>query len=353
MTQPKVVFLSRKWPPAVGGMETYALRISEELSRHVDLTCLVLPGNVSGQPPSAPAVLAFGLKSLFTILARHRKADVIHVGDMASWPVALAAGRATVVLSAHGTDVAYPLRGTWKGRLYGLHLKIGARLLGRPLVIANSRATEAAAQSLGFDRTVVVPLATDFTSQIEDVDTSRLLFSGRLTPRKGLSWFVANVLDRLPGHIHLDVAGTIWDPREAKALDHPRVHHLGHLDQKDMARAYARALAVVIPNVPVSTREFEGFGLVAVEAAAAGGVVLASNDGGLIEAVRDGETGMTLPAGDTEAWVAALGKVIGWNDTERRDFTDRASDTARHIYSWDRVARDTVAAYEAAKVKRS
>lgn len=349
MPHPKVVFLSRKWPPAVGGMETYSLRLSDHLDRHTDLTRIVLPGRANGQPPGAGALILFGLKAFAMRLLRHRDAGVIHVADMASWPLALAPGRAAVVLSAHGTDVAYPLRGTLLGRLYGAYLRLGARLLRDALVIANSAATETCAQSFGFTRTRVIPLATDFTRQDAGPNLDRLLFSGRLTPRKGLKWFVDNVLDQLPPHIRLDVAGTVWDRTEATAFENPRVHHLGHLDQADMARAYARALAVIVPNIQVPTREFEGFGLVAVEAAAAGGVVLASDDGGLKEAVRDGETGLTLPAGDAAAWVAAIRRVIAWSDAERHAFTDRASDAARRFYSWDRVGRETLAAYDDAR----
>ena len=48
----KVLFITRKWPPAVGGMETYAKRISEELSELTDLTTLSLPGRSDGRPPS-------------------------------------------------------------------------------------------------------------------------------------------------------------------------------------------------------------------------------------------------------------------------------------------------------------
>ncbi|NNF91022.1 MAG: glycosyltransferase, partial [Boseongicola sp.] len=95
-----------------------------------------------------------------------------------------------------------------------------------------------------------------------------------------------------------------------------------------------------------------GFGLVAVEAAAAGGVVLASDEGGLSEAVRDGETGYSLPAGDAAAWTEAIARIRNWTDSERKRFTDFASETARHIYAWDRVADQTMAAYQTATAAR-
>jgi glycosyltransferase involved in cell wall biosynthesis len=50
----------------------------------------------------------------------------------------------------------------------------------------------------------------------------------------------------------------------------------------------------------------EGLPNVAVEAGACGRAVLASNVGGLPEAVRDGQTGILLPAGNVAIWKEAL-----------------------------------------------
>lgn len=346
---PKIIFVSRKWPPAVGGMETYAIRLTERLDGLATLTKIVLPGRPGGAPPSGVALLRFGISAFWQVLTRNRDADVLHIGDMASWPVALAArltGRKRhIVLSAHGTDVFFPRRGTLVGKAYALYLRLGARLLGRPPVVANSETTASEARVYGFPQTTVVPLATDLGPQQVAVTPDKLLFSGRITPLKGLRWFVETVLDRLPETVSLDVAGTIWDTEEAKVLDHPRVTHLGPLPQSELARAYAGAMAVVVPNIDVPSGQREGFGLVAVEAAASGGVVLAAAHGGLQEAVRDGETGFLLPSGKAEDWIDQITTVRNWSDEERARFVERSTETAARAYSWDRVARDTLAAY--------
>lgn len=355
VTRPGVVFVSRKWPPAVGGMETYSLRLAETLEPHVRLTRIVLPGRADGSPPGALALMVFGVKTFLRVATRHRDTDVVHIADMASWPIALGARLSrkppAIVLSAHGTDVTFPLRGGFVGKFYGMYLKLGARLLTGPDVIANSAATEAAARDCGFTSTKIVPLATDFTRQLADVDCNRLLFSGRIIPLKGLSWFVREVLENLPAEITLAVAGTVWDETEAECLDHARVTYLGRLDQKALAVEFARALAVVVPNVPVDTGQFEGFGLVAVEAAAAGGVVLASDHGGLREAVKDGTTGFSLAAGNAAAWISKITFVRNWSDRERQAFTDRASATTSEAFGWERVAQDTLRAYEQAMAR--
>jgi glycosyltransferase involved in cell wall biosynthesis len=76
----------------------------------------------------------------------------------------------------------------------------------------------------------------------------------------------------------------------------------GRLDDDELARLYARALAQVIPNV-------EEFGITAVEAQAAGRPVLAADGGGARETVIDNKTGLFFPPGDISAIAEAMREV--------------------------------------------
>ncbi len=333
----------------MGGMETYSKSLSEALGKHLGIETLVLPGHKDGSVPSAGELLGFGLRAALWFLLMRKRPAVTHVADMASWPLALAArlrclgGRQ--VLSAHGTDVSYPLRGGLKGRLYGAYLCIGARLLGPVTVLANSSATAEAVRRYGYRDTEVIPLAAEI-SPINDAKPGQaMLFCGRLIPLKGCAWFVREVLPLLPETVTLDIAGTIWDEAEASVLDHPRVRFLGRLEQEDLWRACAGALCVVAPNIDVSSGAFEGFGLVALEAAAAGGVTLASRQGGLEDAVIDGETGFLLPPQSAQDWADKILEILEWSDEARAGFVARATEVCAERFSWDRVARDTLWAY--------
>ncbi|WP_306116021.1 MULTISPECIES: glycosyltransferase family 4 protein [unclassified Roseovarius] len=347
--RPSVMFVSRKWPPAMGGMETYSKELSDALRRYAEVETLALPGRSDGSVPGKGALLWFGLRAAIRLFCARSPAKITHVADMASWPLALCARirspRGRRVLSAHGTDVAYPLRGGAKGRIYGSYLRLGARCLGHVTVIANSEATAKAANRYGFHDTLVVPLAAEVTAGAPSSPGKSLLFSGRLVPRKGLAWFVREVLPLLPDTMTLDVAGTVWDTAEAAALDHPRVRHLGRLDQAELWCTYASAVCVIVPNIDVPNGEFEGFGLVALEAAAAGGIVLASHHSGLKEAVLDGQTGFHITPGDPRAWADKIMEIASWDDAQRSDFTGRAKDLCNRHFSWDRVATDTLSAY--------
>jgi glycosyltransferase involved in cell wall biosynthesis len=342
-----ILFVTRKWAPAVGGMETYSLRLTEALGMSEQIEVVALPGREGGMPPSATALLGFPLTVLRRWLARSRRPAVLHLGDMALWPLGLLARRGTkVVLSAHGTDVAYQRRGGIKGGLYGAYLRLGARLLPKATVIANSRATRDVAAESGWRDAAIVPLATDMGgSPADGSHNGRILFAGRLVERKGCGWFVRHVLPLLPPEIELDVAGTVWAASERTALDDPRVRFLGPLGGDALAQAYREALCVVVPNIPVASGEYEGFGLVAPEAAAAGGLVLAAGCDGLTDAVIDGETGLLIEAANARAWHDAIKAVAAWDKSRRKQFLANATATAARHYSWQRVARDTLAAY--------
>jgi glycosyltransferase involved in cell wall biosynthesis len=74
---------------------------------------------------------------------------------------------------------------------------------------------------------------------------------------------------------------------------------LGRLSDNALADVYARARALVIPNI-------EEFGITAVEAQAAGRPVVAADGGGVRETVVPGETGVLVPPGDVDALAEAL-----------------------------------------------
>lgn len=344
-----VMFVTRKWPPAVGGMETWSLRMSEELARLGPLEVVALPGRKDGSPPSAARLMAFPFTVVRRLLGRAQRPATIHLGDMALWPLGLlASARQRVVISAHGTDVSYHRRGGVRGKLYGAYLRLGARLMRRATLIANSTATARVAAETGWQATAVVPLGTDLGSDPRaDVagPDGTILFAGRLVARKGCAWFVREVLPLLSSPIRLRIAGTLWDDAEAWVVDEPRVQFLGALGQEQLEDTFARATCVVVPNIEPTNGEFEGFGLVACEAAAVGGVVLASRTGGLVDAVRDGETGMLLPAGDAQAWAAAIESVFAWSPQQRERFVATATERARTYYAWPRVARETAVHY--------
>jgi glycosyltransferase involved in cell wall biosynthesis len=78
---------------------------------------------------------------------------------------------------------------------------------------------------------------------------------------------------------------------------------LGRVDDARLQREYASSGAVVVPSV-------EEFGIVAVEAQAAGCPVIAADGGGAQETVRPDETGWLVPPDDVDALSATLRRPV-------------------------------------------
>ena len=343
-----LVLITRKWQPAIGGMETWSMRLAEALGSFAAVEVIALPGRRNGMPPHAASLLAFPFTVLARLLSLRQAPKAALLGDMAIWPLALPArlrGIRRIAIAAHGTDVSYHRRGGIRGKLYGAYLRLGSRMLGSATVIANSRATAEVLNETGWHDAHVVPLATDITAPPPDGrHNGRLLFAGRLIERKGCGWFIREVLPLLPESIGLDIAGTGWSTAERALLNHPRVRFLGPLHGDALVRAYREALAVVVPNIPVENGEFEGFGLIAPEAAAAGGMVLAADCDGLRDAVIDGVTGHLLPSADAACWMNAIMAADGTPPGIRAKRLAGFQGEASRFFDWQRAARQTLTA---------
>ena len=125
-----------------------------------------------------------------------------------------------------------------------------------------------------------------------------LLYVGRLGAEKGVGT-VVDAATRL-GDVDLVVAGDGDDRAELEARAGPRVRFVGHVTPGEVQRLMLGARALVFPSM-----SYEAFGLVLVEAMAAGLPVLASDLGGTPDLVG-AHAGLLLPPGDTDAWTAAF-----------------------------------------------
>jgi phosphatidylinositol alpha-1,6-mannosyltransferase len=136
----------------------------------------------------------------------------------------------------------------------------------------------------------------------------RVLYFGRLIPRKGSLWFAREVMPLLSEPALFFVVGDSADGKYKAAIEGcARTHRLGRVDGDRLAMMIRQADLVVMPNIAVPDQvDVEGFGLVAVETSALGGRLLAARIDGITDAVVDGVTGTLLPAGEATAWAELI-----------------------------------------------
>jgi glycosyltransferase involved in cell wall biosynthesis len=117
----------------------------------------------------------------------------------------------------------------------------------------------------------------------------------------------------------------------------PGVRMLGALPRTELPVAYATAEFAVLPAIR-TPRFVEPWGLVCNEAMDQGVPVLATDAVGAVAGglVRDGETGVVVPAGDAGALAAAIGRLLGDPTAAARLGT--AAREAMAPYNYDAMA---------------
>ena len=141
-------------------------------------------------------------------------------------------------------------------------------------------------------------------------------FAGRFERQKGVTVLAAaldEVMSRSPAVRALWVGqGELAADMEAKLAASPHAsRHVREPWTDDVASCFAAMDVLAFPSI-----RRESFGRVAAEAQACGVPVIASNDGGIPETIRDGESGVLVPPGDVPAWTDAILKLA--NDASLR-----------------------------------
>jgi len=109
---------------------------------------------------------------------------------------------------------------------------------------------------------------------------------------------------------------------------------------KNMPAVFLAADIVAAPST-----EPESFGRTVAEAGAMARLVIASSLGGVAETIIDGETGFLAPAGDAQAWAAALARVLDMEQEARVAMGVAAWTRIREHYSIQRMCEATFDLY--------
>jgi phosphatidylinositol alpha-1,6-mannosyltransferase len=357
------LLVTNDFPPKIGGIQSYLHELWRRLPV-ADATVFTTrhDGDAAWDAEQPFRVVRarerqfFPTRSLATRidgLARELNASVVLLDP---WlPLGQLGPRLTAapyVVVVHGAEVTVP------GRLPGTR-QLGARVLRHAagVVAAGTYAAREAERAARMPlRGLVVPPGVDVERFHPLADTDRravrarfgldphrplVLGVSRLVPRKGFDVLVDAVVG-LPD-VQLAIAGAGRDrPRLARRVERrgiaDRVRFLGRVpDDDSFPQLYASADVFAMPcRDRWGGLEAEGFGIVFLEAAAAGVPVVAGRSGGSHEAVVDGETGFVVDgtaAGVRRALVALLA-----DDGLRRRMGVAARARAVEAFSYDTLA---------------
>jgi glycosyltransferase involved in cell wall biosynthesis len=187
-------------------------------------------------------------------------------------------------------------------------------------------------------------IATAVTPDTSSAPTGPILFTiGRLVHEKGIHVLLAAmpaVLACFPqARLIIAGAGPMQGELEALArLSGAAVQFAGFVDGAAKWRLYAQAAVSVFPSL------YEPFGLVALEAMAAGSPVVAARTGGLAETIRHNADGLLVHPGSASALAKAICRLLAEPAIAAR-LAQRARRKIIRQYGWTAIAASTAEVY--------
>ncbi|OOG20006.1 hypothetical protein BWD42_09035 [Sphingobacterium sp. CZ-UAM] len=361
----EILFVSHKYPPAVGGMEKQSFELINHSALYLKVHTLLYDNEES--------ILTFFFRLNQRILSKIKanpRIKLIHFND--GLIAALASfhrgyDHLKKVVTLHGLDIVFPLP-------YFQH-KIIPRFNVFDQVIAVSQATAEAARSRGIDpsRIAVIPNGVDPVTPISKLKDDKLppyfITLGRPVKRKGFSWLMQQVIPAIQGNFRLLMVGPFdqsptWKERILNLLPaklhhlatlflgyptdqqemrkllrmHPeKIQHLGKVPFDQLRHLLTNAHAFLMPNIQVQG-DMEGFGLVCLEASSRGTVVVAAELEGITSAITHDHNGLLLPSQDANAWIGQLQNILD-NPDHYEKLGQKFQKNTNSDFSWDIMAR--------------
>ena len=381
----KVLTFSWEYPPNhVGGLGRHVYHLSSALAEAGTDVHVVTPGvreqsSREGHGPrvhhivaydvSAPDFISWVLQLNVALFERAVRAviedgpvDVVHAHD---WLVAFAA---RAFKHAFKVPLVATIHATEAGRNAGIHNRQQAYISDvewwllyeawKVICCSEHMKNEVRGVfNVPKDKIMVLPNGVDpdeFSSlqrgagrnAFAGQDQRMVFFIGRLVREKGVHVLLeaAKMLIGQGYTIKLVIAGTGPYEEELKFMAASmgiwsHVYFTGRVSDKVRNNLYRWADAAVCPSL------YEPFGIVALEAMAAGSGLVASDTGGLSEVITDGTNGLKVRPGDAGALAAAISRLIT-DKTLRERIRRGGQETVRQRYLWSGIARATAELYE-------
>ncbi len=371
----KVLLLTQRFPPALGGVENHAWHLAKGLTAHGDEVEVVttdlrkdvpferleadtedFPFPVHRLHAIKAAPLPHGLGNAAPAMLRRVATgswDIIHGHAYGFFPTFAAAvgeflGRSALVITPHSD----PGRPSFEKRAFDAIVPVVTiRRAQRVIALTNREAQHLRSLGVAPGRIAVIPNGIDMDEfaapheRLREGDGTNVLYAGRCYPRqKGLE-VLTRAVSLLPPKlaVHLRIVGEDWGGhavvRElAKSLGiEDRIALVGRLERAQLVEEFRRADLFVQPSL------FDSFPIAILEAMAAGLPVVATRVGGIPEVVEDGRTGLLVEPGDPPALSAALERLVSEVVT-RKEMGQQGRERAK-LFSWEETIVRTRQAY--------
>ncbi|WP_431970958.1 glycosyltransferase family 4 protein [Nocardia sp. bgisy134] len=273
--------------------------------------------------------------------------DVLHIHEPNAPSLSMLAlkiAEGPIVATFHTSTTKSLVLSTFQGVLRPYHEKISGR------IAVSELARRWQVEALGSDA-VEIPNGVDVTAFARAPMLpgypragGTVLFLGRYDePRKGMDVLLGALPELVRRHpdVEILIVGR-GDEERLRREAGPNAGHLrflGQVSDEEKASAMRSADVYVAPNLGG-----ESFGIILIEAMAAGTAVVASELDAFRRVLRDGTAGVLVPVGDSARLAAALNSVL--TDEVRRESLVHTANQVVGEYDWPVVAEQILRVYE-------
>jgi phosphatidylinositol alpha-1,6-mannosyltransferase len=376
-----LIFLADDFPPAIGGIQTYACELAAAVaglgesvvavasqqagSEAVDraLPCPVVRVPTSGGYAAAALRMAAGAEQAARMMQGPPRCLVATKwspeGPAAIW--AARTLRCPFVLIGHGGEFSTSARQLFKWLVQRVVLRRAA------LCLANSSHTAErfARARVPAERIEVIyggvrverfaeppPQAVELREQLDLTGKRVVLSVARLVRRKGHDCVLRalpRVAEAVPAVVYLIVGdGPLREELRALAAElgvAEQVRFAGAAPEELLPAYYHVCDVFVMPSRAVRGELVEGFGLAFLEASAAGKPVIGTRFGGIEDAVVDGVSGLLVEPEDPDALAEALMRTLTDEQLARR-LGEQGRERVLKEFTWEAVAERFLSALQ-------
>jgi glycosyltransferase involved in cell wall biosynthesis len=290
-------------------------------------------------------------------LARRAEFDVIHVhwpvpqgifGLVARWAASRAHGvgrTPRLVATFYGADLVLVQRFKF---LRGF-LRWFTRRCDDVAAISSYTRKELVALTDVTPRTIPYGIALPPADAEWPTQPGKILFVGRLIPRKGVRYLVEAMAHLEHPSAQLVIVGGGPQQAELEELARStgiaeRVIFAGRVSDEALQDHYRTCQIFVLPSIVDTTGDTEMLGMVLLEAMRYRKPVIASNVGGIPDIVQDGENGLLVSEKDPAALAATLKRLLSDRELSSRLGTSGYAYAQDH-FGWDAVLNQTLRLY--------
>jgi glycosyltransferase involved in cell wall biosynthesis len=334
----------------IGGTPTVvrelATRLNDPPNVVVEVACLAAWGPVAQQLALARiGVTPLGARSVRDLevigkLVRHLRAGAFDT--CFSFLIHANAVAAAAAVRCRGVRFLQSIQTTQRDPLWHWHLQRIVHLAAERIVVPSPSVVQVARRrtQIPAKKFVVIPNAVEPEAfartrrPIEPGGAVRVGFLGRLDPIKRVQDLI-EAIGLLEKRFTLGIYGDGEERAPLGAMVHERglgerVTFYGPVERPQ--RVMDEIDLLVLPSAA------EGFGLVLIEAMAAGVPVVATRVPGIVDVVRDRENGLLVPPRNPAALAAAI-RELADDSSLRQSVVSNGLQAVRQQYAWDAVVK--------------